>query len=72
MRLPHSAIEIMVIVHWLRKMRVLCGWYRSAMAIYTGGRTKTAIKQASYGRDAAREQVTSVQRQLTTQTRTAF
>jgi outer membrane protein len=40
--------------------------------IYTGGRTKTAIKQASYGRDAAREQVTSVQRQLTTQTRTAF
>lgn len=40
--------------------------------IYTGGRTKSAIKQASYGRDAAREQVTSVQRQLTTQTRTAF
>lgn len=40
--------------------------------LYTGGRTKSAIKQASYGRDAAREQVTSVQRQLTTQTRTAF
>ncbi len=40
--------------------------------LYTGGRTSSAIKQASYGRDAAREQVTSVQRQLTTQTRTAF
>ncbi|MCP5176774.1 MAG: TolC family outer membrane protein [Moraxellaceae bacterium] len=40
--------------------------------IYTGGRTSSAVKQASYGRDAAREQVTSVQRQLTTQTRTAF
>ncbi|HNL35780.1 MAG TPA: TolC family protein, partial [Agitococcus sp.] len=31
-----------------------------------------AIKQASYGRDAARDQVTSVTRQLTTQARTAF
>ena len=40
--------------------------------IYTGGRTGSAIKQASYGRDAARDQVTSVTRQLTTQARTAF
>lgn len=40
--------------------------------LYTGGRTSSAVKQVSYGRDAAREQVTSVQRQLTTQTRTAF
>lgn len=41
-------------------------------ALYAGGRTTTAIKQASYASDAARDQVTSVERQLTTQTRTAF
>ena len=41
-------------------------------ALYSGGRTNTAIKQASYASDAARDQVTSVERQLTTQTRTAY
>ena len=40
--------------------------------LYTGGRTATAIKQASYASDAARDQVTSVERQLTAQTRTAY
>ncbi len=41
-------------------------------ALYAGGRTNIAVKQASYASDAARDQVTSVERQLTTQTRTAY
>ncbi len=40
--------------------------------LYTGGRTATAIKQASFASDAARDQVTSIERQLTAQTRTAY
>ena len=40
--------------------------------IYSGGRTNNAIMQASYQSDAAREQATSVERQLVTQARTAY
>lgn len=42
------------------------------LPLYAGGRTSNAIMQASYLSDAAREQTLSVERQLTTQARTAY
>ncbi|HEX5277328.1 MAG TPA: TolC family outer membrane protein [Fluviicoccus sp.] len=42
------------------------------LPLYAGGRTNNAISQASYQSDAARDQVTAVERQLTAQARTAY
>jgi outer membrane protein len=42
------------------------------MAIIYRWTYRTAIKQASFASDAARDQVTSIERQLTAQTRTAY
>lgn len=41
-------------------------------SLYTGGRTNNAISQAAYQSDAAREQVSAVERQLIAQVRTAY
>lgn len=43
-----------------------------SLPLYAGGRTNNAIQQAAYQKDAAREQVTSVERQLVAQARTAY
>lgn len=41
-------------------------------SLYAGGRTNNAISQATYQSDAAREQVSAVERQLIAQARTAY
>ena len=41
-------------------------------SLYAGGRTNNAISQATYQSDAAREQVSAVERQLVAQARTAY
>ncbi|PTQ90001.1 TolC family outer membrane protein [Agitococcus lubricus] len=41
-------------------------------SLYAGGRTQNAIKQAHYARDASKDQISAIERQLTTLARTSF